>query len=725
MDARETPVDGGHRSQSDGDGDVSFPWRAGESVAPPWRVRSVRFGRPLVVVLERAAGEWVELGLAAEPGRAAFGAFGLDGVAVTHRSRLPTPTFAAAARIVLDRISERSGGDPARFVARFVVSQAVNVELPPSGTRRDATETVAVLRARLDALDDAAHASVALHAQSADGDVVPLLQHCLERGVAEVCLTLSGASSLRPASLRRLAPFQPILTVELVLDSLPAPAPRGPREWAFEQLGSSLAVLRRAGIPTRSMLELDQGSAGELVQITRVAALVATQDAGPLDVSFIDPARAERLGRRAPSASSLRALLETAANARHLLVVHAPDASAAPAPESEEPAQPLRIDWHDQVRLLLVDRPGVRITLGDVLPPDELSPWKCSLPWKRLETNSAGAYGPCCADYRQLRWIAAPGATPEALWNGEHMRAMRRAMATDGHPSTCLESCPVLAAGLEAPGKTRLVGGSAALVESQIQLVEDMLAGREEARTPPMQVCIATTSHCNYDCLMCIADRNGPEDELAPEVYAGLAPWLDRLLVLDANGGEPLASPSFRAFLDHTDFARYPGLGVHLTTNGSYLTPAQLDRYDRIPFSSLTISLNAATAETYLAVNRGLPWARARENLDALLRAAAEGRMSCHIRYGMVVLRANLHEVEAFAELAARDGVGVRYLLPVGDRHGQSTLTDEPTLRRARDTLSAVRVRLDAGGLRGDAAELEGLVRVLDQRLSAGILRPL
>lgn len=764
VDAHETPVDG--RRGSPSDGDAAFPWRAGETVAPPWRVRSVRSGRPLVVMLERAAGQWAELTLTPSPGRAAFGAFGLAGVAVTHRSKLPAPAFAAAARALLDRIASHAEGDAGQFLDRFATPRAVCIELPSRAG-------IGELRAQIDA-DDDAPVSIVVRAGGAEDAAIALLDHCRSRGATDARLTLVGASIARPTWLRRLAPFASLLTVELVLDTLAAA--KTSADLAFEQLGSTLAILRKAGIATRVMLELDQSSTGDLVQITRLAALVATQDAGPLDVAILDAERAELLGRRSASLSSLRPLLETAARARHLLVVHCSDgrpsclfpaATRAPvapgerafgsqcATCSERPectgvtksyarthgtdelvqpggpgahaasAQPLRIDWHDQVRLLLVDKPGVRLTLADVMPADELPRWKCTLPWKRLETNSVGAYGPCCADYRQLRWIAAPGAAPETLWNDDHMRAMRRALATDGHPSTCLESCPVLAAGSETAGKTRLVGGSAAAVESQIQLAEDMLAGREQLRSPPMQVCIATTSHCNYDCVMCIADRNGPDDELPSEVYASLTPWLDRLLVLDANGGEPLASKTFRAFLDHTDFARYPQLGVHLTTNGSYLTPAQLDRYDRIPFSSLTISLNAVTPETYLAVNRGLPWARARDNLDALLRAEADGRMSCHIRYSMVVLRANLHEVEAFAELAARDGVGVRYLLPTGNRHGQSTMTDADTMLRARQALASVQQRLEANGLRADAAEIAGLVRVIDQRRSAGILRPL
>jgi len=146
-----------------------------------------------------------------------------------------------------------------------------------------------------------------------------------------------------------------------------------------------------------------------------------------------------------------------------------------------------------------------------------------------------------------------------------------------------------------------------------------------------------------------------------------------------------------------------------------------LDRYLRLPFSSLTISLNAATPETYLAVNCGLPWERIRENLDAILAAQRDGRLTCPLRYSMVLLRSNLAEVRAFADLALRDGVGVRYLLPTSNRNDESIMDKPELVREAALALAEVHQLVTEAGLTFDAQEIAGTLQVLESRLAAGV----
>ena len=76
--------------------------------------------------------------------------------------------------------------------------------------------------------------------------------------------------------------------------------------------------------------------------------------------------------------------------------------------------------------------------------------------------------------------------------------------------------------------------------------------------------------------------------------------------------------------------------------------------------SKVAAQKTAGIAGDDLAVNRGLPWPRLREHLDALHRLRRDGEMRCSVTYSLVILRANLHELRAFAELARRDGVRYR-----------------------------------------------------------------
>ena len=379
--------------------------------------------------------------------------------------------------------------------------------------------------------------------------------------------------------------------------------------------------------------------------------------------------------------------------------------------------------WADRARLLLVGHPEEVIQLKNVLPEEQTPAWPCALPWTRLERTSNGFYGPCCPDYLTNAQWAGPEVSPKELWNSEHLQAVRRQMTGGGHPAGCRRSCPVLASGSHRPSELTLRGGSEVVVENQVAVVEAMMRGDTQMEQPPTELCIAVTSHCNYDCIMCCVDKGPPEDQRGEAFYTGLEPWLDRLMLFDANGGEPLASKIFRGFLENNDFSAYPQLRVHLTTNGSYLTPRQLDRYGDVPFSALTISFNAATAETYEEVNRGIDWKRIRRNVDALRKGTGRRGIGCALRYSFVILRQNLDEIVPFAKMARRDGVGVRYLLPTNNRNDQSIMLDPALMQQAARALDEVRELLrESGGDPTDILDIDGVVTVLEARLEEGLL---
>lgn len=404
---------------------------------------------------------------------------------------------------------------------------------------------------------------------------------------------------------------------------------------------------------------------------------------------------------------------------------HDPPAQPGEAETRTGPTRGPRADgsapWQEILRRELTDRPEVSVHLGAFF--DALPPWPCVLPWTRLELNEGGRFGPCCSEYQVDPARAAPEEDPLALWNGPAMRAFRRAMTAGGAPAPCRGSCPVLHAGSDRAGDLVLQGGASTAVEAQIAAVEDLLAGRETLRAGPLSLVVAATSYCNYDCLMCDCGERGTlDDERADAFWRGVRAMLPGLRSLALTGGEPLASPVLRRFLEETDFAPYAQLEVALTTNGSYLTPRQMERFAHVPFGNLTLSLNAATPETYLAVNRGLPWARVREHLDEIARLRAAGALRATVSYSMVVLRRNVHEIDAFAALAARDDAEVRYLLPHRDRNGESIMARRDAMESARDALARVAEGLARRGREREARAVTGPARVLADRLRRGVL---
>lgn len=360
----------------------------------------------------------------------------------------------------------------------------------------------------------------------------------------------------------------------------------------------------------------------------------------------------------------------------------------------------------------LVGHPERSLTVADHVAPELADARPCTLPWTRLELGFGASVGPCCADFQAAPQTAS-GSFAE-LWHAPHMRAFRRALSAGGPPRTCSPSCPRLRGRSDSLAQLVLRGGPAPFVENQRHALNAILAGSELPAGTPLELVISTTSHCNYDCLMCHFGAEGSlADELPQSFYDSLTELLPGLARLEALGGEPLSSPVFREFLASGALPAHAK--VALTTNGSYLTPKELERLSGVSFEHVTVSLNAASAETYARVNRGLPMTRIRENLAAL-RERVEA-----VTYSMVLLRENLTEIEAFAALAERDGVGVRFMLPMHDRNGQSIMTDAEIMRDVERRLRLVAKRLGAR----DAARALGEAEVLSDRLARGVIRAL
>jgi molybdenum cofactor biosynthesis enzyme MoaA len=396
-------------------------------------------------------------------------------------------------------------------------------------------------------------------------------------------------------------------------------------------------------------------------------------------------------------------------------------AGAASAPETLG-----RIPWETKLRWLLRDRPGIKVRLGDVVPARLLPALPCTMPWTRLELHDGDTFGPCCADWIRERHFVGGDPTPARLWDGPVLRAFRAAMRAGAALRTCRPSCPVLTGGTERPADLRLPGGPPEAVEDRIRLVRALLDGREAAADfAPLSICVATTTGCNYDCVMCDCGQTGrAEDERPRAFWDGLAPWLHLGVEVDANGGEPLLSPTFRAFVEEAARSGAPP-SIAMTTNASLLTPKWLDGLGRSPFRSLIVSLNSTRPDTYRAVHRGLPLKRVRANLDHLLELRRQGRFTGGLTYSMVVLRRNLAEVRDFATLALADGAEVRYLLPMRDRNGQSVLTDAGLMRAAAAALEDAAATLEGAGLEQSARRVRATAQVVRDRLAAGTVEAL
>jgi sulfatase maturation enzyme AslB (radical SAM superfamily) len=265
-------------------------------------------------------------------------------------------------------------------------------------------------------------------------------------------------------------------------------------------------------------------------------------------------------------------------------------------------------------------------------------------------------------------------SVPE-MWNGTVMQKIRESIY-DGSFRYCRhDRCPVIQNG-KLPsieeGEADPVFGAA--VKARSTTLDSL----------PGFVNMVNDRSCNLYCPSCRTERINVTDGRAFERIAGiqerfLAGWLDgegnTPFTLSITGsGDPFASRAYRDLLYSLDGAKHPHMHIALQTNGVLLTPRNWERMRAIHdnISTIVISLDAATPETYAVTRRGGHWDTLVANCERLGELRQAGNIR-ELRYDFVVQQANFREMPAFAALAKKLG---------GDRACFSRLVDWGTWPR-------------------------------------------
>lgn len=170
------------------------------------------------------------------------------------------------------------------------------------------------------------------------------------------------------------------------------------------------------------------------------------------------------------------------------------------------------------------------------------------------------------------------------------------------------------------------------------------------------------TNRCNLRCVMCYhsleATRRASTVHLAPEDFAALAagvlPHAHRLSL--SLGNEPLMSPHFVEILRIA--APYALPHFNFYTNGLLLTDAHIDAIVACGVTQVCVSIDGATRATYNAIRRDGDFDRLTRNVERLVqRRGAAGSATPRVRFDVVMMQRNVHELEDLVRLAARLGV--------------------------------------------------------------------
>lgn len=212
-------------------------------------------------------------------------------------------------------------------------------------------------------------------------------------------------------------------------------------------------------------------------------------------------------------------------------------------------------------------------------------------------------------------------------------------------------------------------------------------AERELMEFPfPLFLVLETVNTCNYRCIMCFRhtmEKSEPRmmsdklfravvDEAAKNGCPSLSVNWNNEPLLDPKLVERIAYAKARGFLD-----------IRLNTNASLLTPEVSRGLIEAGLTRLSVSLDAATKETYETVRVGGNWERVQANVQSFLdiRKSMGARLPV-LRVTFVRIRENAHEEGAFiaAWKDRAEYVSIQSYVP--HVPGDAALTHHPDERR-------------------------------------------
>lgn len=267
----------------------------------------------------------------------------------------------------------------------------------------------------------------------------------------------------------------------------------------------------------------------------------------------------------------------------------------------------------------------------------------CPAPWLSLEFDPAGWVYVCCASH--LYPLGRIGDDRLAdLWAGPRIEVLRDALASWDLTVAC--------------GPCRFHLEHARFDPLAVAYDEHRIV--DPQRTTPTMMQFALSNRCNLACEMCnpsLSSRLRTAAGLAPlpnryddRFFEELEPLLADLRLAKFQGGEPFLVPEHRRVWELLDrLERPPSLVV--TTNGTVWTDTVawvVDRFD----THVSISVDAATPETYASVRHGGDFDAVLANVERFDEAARRQGRRAHVSFCLLVH--NWRELGAFLRWADR-----------------------------------------------------------------------
>ena len=318
-------------------------------------------------------------------------------------------------------------------------------------------------------------------------------------------------------------------------------------------------------------------------------------------------------------------------------------------------------------------------------------PLRCILPWKALfmdERDGCLSALPCCANWINRNYGQINGNTSLAdLWNSRGAQEIRRLMVERRQSELCASDCPWLVSGRFSENSINIIPGPPEFEKNQLLNNVEIRGRQTFLKSKPMAIRVIPALRCNLRCRMCHQDHN--TDLRLPETFmADLRKIGPYIYDYQLHGGEVLISRRLHEWANPDWFAENPHMLLSLVTNATKVPKQTWEILQRVRINYITVSINAATGETYRYVTEADLFDNVIRNTTVLRDLGRSHKLSrFNVYLSFVIMRSNYHEVSDFVRLANRLEVPFRLLLVTGDRKGESIYTDPPILR---EVLAAV-----------------------------------
>jgi MoaA/NifB/PqqE/SkfB family radical SAM enzyme len=300
--------------------------------------------------------------------------------------------------------------------------------------------------------------------------------------------------------------------------------------------------------------------------------------------------------------------------------------------------------------------------------PDRLF---CSQPFTRFEVLGGGQRGDvffCCQNWITKSIGNINNHSVGEVWNGPAARAIRRSIL-DGSFKYCkADICPYLQR-----------------IDGPVQRVKDVtdermleIISKELTVVPfgPSDIICCFDQSCNLSCPSCrthlVMETSHGEAILDIQRRIEAEALSEARLLYITGSGDPFGSPFFRRWLQTMKRSAMPKLErIHLHTNALLWTERvweSIPEETRALVRGATISIDAATPETYAVNRRGGDFARLLERLAFISELRASGPLE-YLEIHMTVQANNYKEMLEFVEMGRRyncDLVGFHQMLNWG-----------------------------------------------------------